>query len=213
MGVLHPVALDAALQVGAVKRWGEWCGAEVGAGKCLPVRLVELTLHGPTPRDGPGRVEMRGRGVDGHPRFPVLEFTLHAGARVWARMTVVFVAVPEGPLDAYPAPLRRAHLRDRAFRPGVRVSTLRDGTTTLRDEDLAAAEWIPRTIQLAYGIEGAEDATLAVAMREHAAARFGVHPSEVALDGPVARCAARPGEAMTLRGARDGRAVAVRDAE
>ena len=212
VGVLHPVALDAALQAGAVKRWGEWCGAEVGAGLCLPVRLVELSLHGPTPRSGLGRLEMRGRGVDGHPRFPVLEFSLHADGAVWARMTVVFVAVPEGPLDAFPQRARRAHLRDRARRPGVRVSTVRDGMTTLRDEDLAAAEWIPRTIQIAYGIEGAEDVAMAVAMREHAAGRLEVHPSEVAIEGAEARCPARPGAVLALRAAREGRVVTVRDA-
>ena len=209
VGLLHPVALDAALQLGAVKRWSEWCGAEVGGGKCLPVRLRELTLHGPTPRGGPGRVEMRGRGVDGHPRFPVLEFSLYAGARMWARMTVVFVAVPEGPLDAFPALARRAHLRDRAFVPGVRVSRERAGVTTLRDEDLAAAEWIPRTIRLAYGIEGAADVALAVATREHASARLGVHPSAVSVEGGVAR---GPSGSLALSAAREGPEVTVRDA-
>ena len=212
VGVLHPAALDAALQAGAVKRWGEWCGAEVGAGKCLPVRLVELTLHGPTPRGGLGRLEMRGRGVDGHPRFPVLEFWLHAEGRLWAHMTVVFVAVPEGPLDAFSQRVRRAHLRDRAYQPGVRVSVERKGATTLRDEDLAAAEWIPRTIQLAYRIEGAEDVAMAVAMREHAAARLEVHPSEVEIVGSEARCPARPGATLALQAAREGRVVSVWDA-
>ena len=211
-GVLHPVALDAALQAGAVKRWGEWCGAEVGAGKCLPVRLASLSLHGPTPRGGMDRLEMRGRGVDGHPRLPVLEFWLYAEERVWAHMTVLFVAVPEGPLDAFPQRARRAHLRDRAYRPGVRVSAEREGVTTLNDEELAAAEWIPRTIQLAYGIEAADDVALAVAMREHAAARFGVHPSAVTLEGMRARCGVRPGASLMLEAAREGRVVTVRDA-
>ena len=212
LGVLHPVALDAALQAGAVKRWGEWCGAEVGAGKCLPVRLVELSLHGPTPRGGAGRLEMRGRGVDGHPRFPILEFSIYSNDALWARMSVVFVAVPESRLDDFPQRARRAHLRDRARGTGVRVSTLLDGTTTLGDEELAAAEWIPRTVRMAYGIEGAEDLAMAVALREHAAARFDVHPAEIVLAGETATCPARPGARLALRGAREGRRVTVRDA-
>ena len=211
LGVLHPVALDAALQAGAVKRWGEWCGAEVGAGKCLPVRLVELSLHGPAPRGGTGRLEMRGRGVHGHPRFPVLEFSIYAHDALWARMTVVFVAVPESRLDDFPQRARRAHLRDRARGTGVRVSAVDGGATVLTDEELAAAEWIPRTVRMAYGIEGAQDLALAVAMREHAAARFDVHPFEIVMEGEAASCPARPGARLALRGAREGRRVTVRD--
>ena len=212
LGVLHPVALDAALQAGAVKRWGEWCGAEVGAGKCLPVRLVELSLHGPAPRGGTGRLEMRGRGVHGHPRFPILEFSIYAGDTLWARMTVVFVAVPESRLDDFPQRARRAHLRDRARGTGVRVSAVDDGASVLTDEELAAAEWIPRTVRMAYGIEGARDLALAVAMREHAAARFDVHPSEIVIEDGEARCPARPDARLALVGAREGRRVTVRDA-
>ena len=212
-GVLHPVALDAALQVGAVKRWGEWCGAEVGGGKCLPVKLRSLTLHGPTPEVGDGRIELRGRGVDGHPRFPLLEFSVYAGDRLWARMEVVFVAVPAGSLDAFPSLDRRAHLRDRVYVPGVRVSREAEGVTSLRDDDLAAANWIPDTIRTAYGIEAAGDPSAAVAMREHAAARFEVHPFEVAIEGVEARCAARPDRTIRLDVVRDGAAVTVRDAQ
>jgi hypothetical protein len=209
-GILHPVALDAAQHCLAAGRWREWCPeVQVPSGKVIPLILTEAHFYGPPPERGVGRAEMRPRGADGASRRPRCEFFIFGPAGIWAVIRIVYAVVPAGPLDAFPARDRRSFLRDRAYHAGVRVSSLDGDATVLTDEVLALANWVPRTIQIAYEITDAGDITLEVARREHAAHLLQVHPADVTFAGDEARSAARPGVTVRVTARRRGGEVRV----
>ena len=210
-GAINPVLIDTILQAGADMRWADWCPeAQMESGKGLPLKLAQVTFYGPTPRGGDVRSEMRAAGLDGGPRFPVLDYFAFAEGRMWMSARLVVVGSPLGPFDAYPPLLRRAHLRDRAYVPNVHLSTFTEDETSLRDETLALANWIPGTIEIAYDIAPGGDTTRAAALKEHAARLLSVHPAEIILEGDTARCAAKPGTVLTPAVTREGGRVSVR---
>src|SRR5690606_34593528 len=78
-------------------------------------------------------------------------------------------------------PARRlAFLRDRAFVPGAALSSVDGEATVARQADRAASDWLPGTVAPAYGASTG-DLLAAGAVRDHAAARLGVHPSALAV--------------------------------
>ncbi|MEM9750219.1 MAG: polyketide synthase dehydratase domain-containing protein [Pseudomonadota bacterium] len=211
IGATHPVALDAALQAGADARWSEWNpGVESTAQACLPLRIEDLAFYGPRPGAGAGRVEMRGCGLDGGPRFPRMKTQVFSTqGEIWASIDMVLVAMPAGVLDAYEPELRRAFIRDRTHVPGLRYSRFENGVSTLSDADVAAANWVPGTLERAYAIPSGADLALLAAQKEHAAGLLGVHPSEVQIDGDKALVASQPNRSITVAASRHGRSVTV----
>ena len=175
-GLLHPALLDGALHGIPHDRLHLWSPAISGDEVAYPARLVELTLHGPTPTDGQVRCEVRFDGFLVAPSLPRFRIQLITPQGVWASMRLVEACFPKGHLGAAEPLERRGFLRDRRFVEGLRLSRVagEDDTveTRLRKDEVAASDWMPGTIEGVYGTTDVEH----IAVKEHLAARERLHP-------------------------------------
>jgi hypothetical protein len=99
--------------------------------------------------------------------------------RVWASLVVEEVCLPKGPLGGVRGLSRVRFLRDRGYVSGVALSQFRDGTTVLSERDVRGADWLAGTVAAVYGAEPGADLRAQVAVKEHAAHAWQVHPSAV----------------------------------
>ena len=198
-GLLHPALLDAALHAIPHDRLHLWSSKILPDQVAYPARVSELTLFGPTPTQGNIRCEVRFDGFLVSPSLPCFRIQLISEQRVWAEMRLVESCFPKGPLGSAEPLARRDFLRDRRFVDGLRLSRFEDGATRLRDEDVAASNWMPGTIEGVFGTAETES----IAVKEHLAARALLHPRILPEGLPLSR----PRVAVT----RDGDEIVVRD--
>ena len=104
---------------------------------------------------------------------------------VWAELELVEMLLPKGPLGQAEPQDRRAFLAERRYVPGLALSESDGTTTSLSDAQAKASDWLPGTVAAVYGLDGAEleHMALHVAVRDHAARRFAIHPSTVVVQG------------------------------
>jgi len=209
LGALHPALLDAAthaLPHDDVRRWDP---ALPEGHAAYPIRLVQGRFFAPMPTHGAVRVEARYLGAEDAPGGPRPRFRLQIlGDRVLADLVLEELLLPKGPIGQAAPADRLAFLRDRRFVPGLGLSTAQDGATTATRTALRASDWLPGTVAAVYG--GGEDLVARVAAADHVAARAGVHPSRVRLDGEVATTLHLPLTRWPLAVGRTGEAVTVR---
>ncbi|HEX5760026.1 MAG TPA: 1-acyl-sn-glycerol-3-phosphate acyltransferase, partial [Thermoanaerobaculia bacterium] len=219
-GALHQALLDAATHAVPHDDLERWCGEAAAGLAGYPQRIRTATFHGEPPQAGEVRCEARflGFAAEGDGRLPVVRLQLAAGGRVWADLEMIEVLLPKGRLGTAPPAARRDFLRGRLPVPGVGLARREDGTTRLRDAEVAASDWLPGTVAAAYGAGAWRDdrraLTLAVAVKDHVAAAVGVHPATVAVaeDGESAVAAALPLTRVPVAVVRRGDEVEVRDA-
>ncbi len=180
------IILDAALHVVPHDAMATWFPEVAADQVAYPARVERFTRYAATPADGMTEVRVRPAGVaGGNARFPRLHVQfLHDGA-LWAELLLVEVCLPATRLGALPAAARRSFLRDGTFIAGVRLSDEVDGVTTLAPRAVAEAEWLPGTVAALYALAPVEpfSPVAAIAAREHAAQRLGVHPRAIHVDG------------------------------
>ena len=186
VGALAPALLDGATHVvphDALQSWGAKVPADTVA---YPARLTELKVYGPTPTGGKVTVIARLDGdVGGLPR---IRFQWSTPMGVWAEATLLEAPFPLGPIGSAPAEARQAFLRDRQFRPDVRLSKNVDGATVLDATDIERSDWLPGTVAHIYG----SDAPAEVVRREHIAHATaipgaGIHPGSLPGSLPLLR--------------------------
>jgi 3-hydroxymyristoyl/3-hydroxydecanoyl-(acyl carrier protein) dehydratase len=193
-GVLNQGLLDAAthgIPHDALWRWSAEIPADVAA---YPVALTSATFYGPTPVSGRVRCEARFAGFQGDDRrFPLIHVQIITGDAVWAEFELVETLLPKGPLGKAEPAARRAFLADKQFVPGLALSRHDDGATSLRMAAVAASDWLAGTVAAIYApeLQGApldgEALTQLVAVKEHVARRWEIHPSWVRGGGRGAR--------------------------
>lgn len=202
-GEIGPALLDAGLHLTSRHAPERWWGAAAAGMLAYPSHIERLCFFGPTPRDGTVRVEARALPLDAQGRARSRLQWLWNGS-VWAEMEMVDALLPKGALGKAPALDRQAFLRDRAAVPGVRLSRCDNGASRLSPREVAASNWLPGTLEAIYGVSGSHShMARAIAAKEHAAERLGVHPGWIELDGDIARCAVAPLNPMALTIATD----------
>ncbi len=182
LGLLNQGLLDAAthgIPHDALWRWSDEIGRDVAA---YPVAIPSAAFYGPAPTQGRVRCEGRFGGFRGGDRqFPLVHLQIICDDKVWAEVTLVEMLLPKGPLGQADPLARRAFLHDRLYTPGLSLSQFDGIATTLSVAQVQASDWLPGTVAAIYGLEAAAPAQLAqaVAIRDHAAQRLHVHPSEI----------------------------------
>ena len=182
LGMLNQGLLDAAthgIPHDALWRWSDEIPRDVAA---YPVAITTAAFYGPAPAHGRVRCEARFGGFRGGDRqFPIIHVQIIREEVVWAELELVEMLLPKGPLGQAAPQDRRAFLAERRYVPGLALSQWDGATTSASDAQVKASDWLPGTVAAVYGLEGAEHEQMAmlVAIRDHAARRFGVHPSTV----------------------------------
>ena len=181
------IVLDAALHGVPHDAMPLWFPDVADGQVAYPARIERFRLYNPLPSSGTVEVRVRPDGVWGHPRFPrVYVQWIHKG-RVLADLRLVEACFPATRLGTLPPADRLAFLRDGRYVPGARLSDTDGTTTTLTQDAVASADWVPGTVRTLYGLTADDAPGAAVAAREHAALRLEAHPRElsVAADGRV----------------------------
>jgi 3-hydroxymyristoyl/3-hydroxydecanoyl-(acyl carrier protein) dehydratase len=186
VGALNQGLLDAAthgIPHDALWRWSAEISADVAA---YPVAIPDAHFYGPPPVSGRVRCEARFAGFQNDDRrFPVMCVQIITGDEVWAEFTLVETLFPKGPLGQAEPTARHAFLHEKRFVPGMALSSHDDGVTHLRDATVKASDWLAGTVASLYAPElagkplVAEELTQLVAIKEHVAQRWQVHPAQV----------------------------------
>ncbi|MDP1829027.1 MAG: beta-ketoacyl synthase N-terminal-like domain-containing protein [Archangium sp.] len=213
-GALNQGLLDAAthgIPHDDLSRWSSQIPSDVVG---YPYRIKQLRVFSPLPDAGEVRVESRFAGFDGEPRFPIIDVQMIQGDRVLVDFRLVEVLLPRGPIGAAPREDRRRFLRDRAYVPGVALSSFDGRTTGLSAQVLRQSDWLPGNVACIYDVpaERRGDLVAEVAQKEHVSRRAFVHPSSVTVEAGGARAAVRPLRLHPLHVTRAGDDVLVADA-
>jgi 1-acyl-sn-glycerol-3-phosphate acyltransferase len=213
-GTLNQVLLDGVTHTfpgDDLTRWSK----DVPAGMVgYPSRLTALTLHGHTPVTGEVRVETRfdGFGQD-DPRFPAFKFQVIVGDQVWADGRIVYILFPKGPLGEAAAGDRRAFLAERKAVPGMGLTTQDGDATRLAIADVRGSDWLPGTLARIYNAEGDMEALARqIAIKEHLARKWDVHPGTVYASETGGAGPAEPLTAYPVTVEQDGEIITVCDA-
>jgi len=194
VGVLNQGLLDAAthgIPHDALWRWNSEIPADVAA---YPVAIPAAHFYGPTPVTGRVRCEARFAGFQGDDRrFPMIRVQMIVGDEVWAEFTLVEALFPKGRLGQAEPAARQAFLAQRQFVPGMALSSQEAGATVLNVADVIASDWLAGTVAAIYAPEAAGQACDAadlaqlVAIKEHVARQWQVHPSWIRGEGSGTR--------------------------
>ena len=193
-GALNQGLLDAAthgIPHDALWRWSAEIPADVAA---YPVAITAAHFYGPPPVTGRVRCEARFAGFHGGDRrFPMIHVQIITGEEVWAEFELVETLFPKGPLGQAEPLARRAFLVEQRFVPGLALSSHEDGTTSLTVAEVKASDWLAGTVAAIYAPEyagtplAAEQLAQLVAIKEHVARRWQVHPAQLIVRGEGAR--------------------------
>ncbi|MEO1225739.1 MAG: beta-ketoacyl synthase N-terminal-like domain-containing protein [Pseudomonadota bacterium] len=164
---------------------------EAAAGfAAFPYRLETFQLFAELPRDGVVEVLTRA-GEMPTPRTLRLGVQVIRNDLVIAEFSLLEALVPLGIFDRLPADQRRQFGRDHQFAEGWTVADIDHAGTTLSRHSVREANWLPGTLEAIYGLpfDGSLDEgqlTERVAIKDHFATRYRLHPSEVRVeDGTV----------------------------
>jgi 3-hydroxymyristoyl/3-hydroxydecanoyl-(acyl carrier protein) dehydratase len=208
-GILGPGLLDAATHGIPGESLQQWCadlGPDVVA---YPRRLRRLRIYGPAPEQCRVWAEARWHGLLPVKR-PLIAVDVAAGDRLWASLLLEFVCLPKGPLGRIAPARRAAFLRDRQFVEGVALSQREGTATVLHRHVIAMSDWLPGTMAAVYAADPAGDLCRQVAVKEHVARAWQLHPSAVRWqDGSTA--AVLPSGRHPIRVRDEGRRVVVED--
>jgi acyl transferase domain-containing protein/3-hydroxymyristoyl/3-hydroxydecanoyl-(acyl carrier protein) dehydratase/1-acyl-sn-glycerol-3-phosphate acyltransferase len=194
VGILNQRLLDAAMHGIPHDNLACWSPEIPTDQASYPVSIPKAHFYGPPPTNGEVRCEARFAGFTGGRRFPTIALQLIADDEVWAELTLVGALFPKGPLGLAEAHPRWAFLVQRRFVPGLSLSRRAAGVTKLRADEVEASDWLAGSVAQAYGCREATllGRTREVAMKEHVAHLWSVHPSTVRLEDGLARSAAAP---------------------
>jgi 3-hydroxymyristoyl/3-hydroxydecanoyl-(acyl carrier protein) dehydratase len=202
VGALNQGLLDAAthgIPHDALWRWSAEIPTDVAA---YPVALTNAAFYGPTPVSGRVRCEARFAGFQGDDRrFPMIRVQIIMGDEVWAEFTLVETLFPKGPLGQAEPAARRAFLHEQRFVAGMALASHAGGVTKVSDATVKASDWLAGTVASLYAPELAgtaldtEHLTQLVAIKEHVARRWAIHPARLVIADAETLLTQRRGDA------------------
>lgn len=206
-GAIHPCLLDGMMHGVPHDALDQWFPGLAADGLGYPVHAEWIRFHAPMPAAGEVRAEIRP--VDGQ-GGAVIEGQLIADGRVICDMRFREEILPQGSLGSAAPEDRKAFLGRREAVPGMRLSASHDGVTSLDGPTVMASNWLPGTVETVYDVSGDMRTLIReIAIKDHVAARLGVHPSEVTVEGQSAYHA---GRSFAIADEWSGNRISIRDA-
>ena len=107
------------------------------------------------------------------------------GDEVWAEFELVETLFPKGPLGQADPVARRTFLYEKQFVPGLTLSSFAAGATSVDVADVKASDWLAGTVASIYAPEyatavlDADQLAQLVAIKEHVAKQWQVHPAHL----------------------------------
>jgi len=188
VGTLNQGLLDAAthgIPHDALWRWSAEILADVAA---YPVAITGAHFYGPTPVGGRVRCAARFAGFQGDDRrFPMIRVQIITDDEVWAEFELVETLFAKGPLGQAEPAARRAFLHEQRFVPGMALSSHTDGVTKVSDATVKGSDRLAGIVAALYAPELAgtpvntEQLSQLVAIKEHVALRWQIHPARLAI--------------------------------
>ncbi|MCP4211127.1 MAG: beta-ketoacyl synthase [Halieaceae bacterium] len=186
VGLLNQGLLDAAIHGIPHENLWRW-SAEIPANVvAYPIAITRAKFYGRTPLSGRVRCEARFAGFQADDRrFPMIGVQIIAENEVLSEFELVETLFPKGPLGQAEPLARRAFLCAQQFVPGMALSSYNDGMTSLSTAEVQASDWLAGTVASVYAPEmagmplDAEQLTQLVAIKEHVARRWQIHPAHL----------------------------------
>jgi 3-hydroxymyristoyl/3-hydroxydecanoyl-(acyl carrier protein) dehydratase len=148
----------------------------------FPAGIDRLSLYGPAPVTGTVTCVIRYLGLVGDgERFLRFGAQLACDGRVWAEMELREVLFPNESWGRVHPRDRRAFAVQGRMVPGMALSRMTPAGACLDAVTLQRIDWLPGTIAALYAAP-AGDLLRSVAVKEHLAASWGVHPASIVLD-------------------------------
>jgi 3-hydroxymyristoyl/3-hydroxydecanoyl-(acyl carrier protein) dehydratase len=200
VGVLNPKLLDGALHPIPHDRMTLWFADASPDSVGYPSSLRRVAFHGPTPRSGDCVVEVRaGRQLQPDARFFTYDVQISSGGVPWTTFEIVTVCFPKSDLVAVEPRMRRALMRGDYYALTARLARREGGRLSLTRRDVAAANWLPGSVEHVFGLEGESERLLErIVVKEAVAVQAVVPPRTVEWDGRVARSSRLPWTEFTL---------------
>lgn len=200
-GYLNQILLDGAthgIPHDDLSRWN----AEISTDKvAYPALILEFKCFGPAPSQGIMQCETRFLGFHHNKQFPKFLITLVHENQVWASIELVEALFPKGPLGAVSPDKRRLFLRDKQYVADMALSKLIDGKTHLNVQIIKTTDWLPGSVAALYEVDGdLLTMTRAIAIKEHFARQFKVHPAAISiLDNNTIACKTLPSKYYSFK--------------
>lgn len=182
-GAIHPGLLDAALHGIPHANWSRWCESTKPGLAGFPVQLERIEFFGPTPVIGEIVAEATLQEVHAAAtQFSILVRIIVDGT-VWCEFVLREKLFPMGAFAGTPLAALRTFMGLKSFVPGVSLSKRDGDVTSLTVAAVNSVNWLPGTLEQVYGVTGtAADLAWQIAVREHQAALWQVHPSQLEWD-------------------------------
>jgi hypothetical protein len=174
-----------------------WLG-EAARGMVAYPEQATLRLFADLPKAGRLRVEARLAAPAPEGTLPI-RVQIIGDAGVIAEIELTERLLPKGPLGDRPANERRAFLAERRFVPGFGLATHEGGATRLSLVAVQRSNFLPGTLERVYCATGPLPKLAGtIAVKEHFAARLGVHPSAIEVGDGEATCMTMPGQRFSF---------------
>ena len=212
--LLHPALLDASLHAVPHADWRRWVPSAEKTGVGYPIRLERMQIFGPPPASGIILAEARLVSYESISQTASIQIDIVQNGSLWASFDFQEKFFPMGSFAESSVAELRSFIRDRQFKPGVSLSRRSGSTTRLTAADVRAVSWLPGTLEHIYQISGGtEDLATNIAVREHMASEWLVHPSLLDWDdvASMVRHKDRPTQCQRVHVTRDGMTIVVRN--
>jgi 3-hydroxymyristoyl/3-hydroxydecanoyl-(acyl carrier protein) dehydratase/1-acyl-sn-glycerol-3-phosphate acyltransferase len=178
-GFLNQGLLDGAMHGIPIENLHLWSDRIPRDRAGYPSRIIRLSLFAESPADGRSRCEVRFVGFHQEDvRFPRFIAQLTDDDGIWAELEVVYALFPKGPIGSAPPADRRAFLLFKQFVPGMHLGSVVNEETLLRQADLYENDWLPGTVESAFGLRSADRLT-ELAIKQQMARELHVHPAAI----------------------------------
>lgn len=182
-GAIHPGLLDAALHGIPHANWSRWCESTKPGLAGFPVQLERIEFFGPVPVIGNIVAEATLQEVNAAAtQFSIL-VRISVDGTVWCEFVLREKLFPMGAFTGTPLAALRTFMGQKSFVPGVSLSKRDGDVTSLTVASVNSVNWLPGTLEQVYDVSGtAADLAWQIAVREHLAVPWRVHPSQLEWD-------------------------------